>query len=150
MRAAGLVSECHPEVSGIVIRMTYYKKAPNPVLMVRTVNFYPSSYAYFKMECMIKNCVNGGFDLTMVIANMINNHKKSVMGTMLCSGQNDVLGSDHASISYEISIQYNKQSKYVSHGKVMDFGNLCVATSPLLVQALRKHNLPAQSFKRTQ
>ncbi len=108
--AAGLVSNHYPEVSTIVICMTYYRKAPNPVLMVRTVNFYPTSYAYFKMKCMVKNCVNGGFDLTLVIANMINNHEKSCIGKMSCSGQNDALGSDHASISYEISIQYNKQS----------------------------------------
>ncbi len=108
--AAGLVSNSYPEVSAIVIRMTYYRIALNPVLMVRTVNFYPTSYAYFKMECMIKNCVNGGFDLTLVIANMIDNHEKSCIGKMACSGQNDALGSDHASISYKISIQYNKQS----------------------------------------
>ncbi len=108
--AAGLISKSYPEVSSIVIRMTYYRKALNPVLMVRTVNFYPTSYVYFKMECMVKNCINGGFDLTLVIVNMINNHEKSVMGKMSCSGQNDALSSDHASISYEISIQYNKQS----------------------------------------
>ncbi len=108
--AAGLVSECYPEVSGIVIHMTYYQKAPNPILMVRTVNFFPTSYAYFKMECMIKACVNGGFDLTLVIADLIKNHKKSEEGKMACSGENDALAYDHTSISYEISIQYNQRS----------------------------------------
>ncbi len=108
--AAGLVSDRFPEVSGIVIHMTYCHKALNPVLMVRTVNFYPTSYAYFKMECMNKDCINGGFDLTSVISDLIKNHKKSGKGKMSCSGENEALAFDHASIAYKIRIQY-KQSK---------------------------------------
>lgn len=104
--AAGLVSDRFPEISGMVIQMTYYRKAPNPVLMVRTVNVFPTSYAYFNMGCMIKGCLNGGFDLTSVIAGLIKNHKKSGKGKMACKGGNDSLASDHASISYEISVQY--------------------------------------------
>jgi len=104
--AAGLVSDRYPRVSGMVIHMTYYHRAPNPVLMVRTVNVYPSSYAYFNMECMIKGCDNGGFDLASVIADLIKNHKKSGKGKMACSGGKDTLGPGHAHISYEISIQY--------------------------------------------
>ncbi|MEW6215509.1 MAG: hypothetical protein AB1478_09975 [Nitrospirota bacterium] len=109
--AAGLVSDRFPEVSGIVIHMIYYQKALNPVLMVRTVNVFPTSYAYFNMECMIKECVNGGFDLTSVITDMIRNHKKSGNGKLVCSGKIDALASGHASIAYEIRIQYNKQSQ---------------------------------------
>ncbi len=104
--AAGLVSEHYPKVTGMVIHMTYYQKAANPVLMLRTVNFFPTSYAYFNMECMIKGCVNGGFDLTSIIANLIKSHKKSGKGKMVCSGEGDSLSPDHAHVSYEISIQY--------------------------------------------
>jgi hypothetical protein len=104
--AAGLVSEHYPKVSGMVIHMTYYQKALNPVLMLRTVNFFPTSYAYFNMECMIKGCVDGGFDLTSIIDNLIKNHKKSAKGKMVCCGENDSLSPDHAHISYEISIKY--------------------------------------------
>ena len=104
--AAGLVSEHYPKVTGMVIHMTYYQKAVNPVLMVRTVNFFPTSYAYFNMECMIKGCVDGGFNLTSIIANLIKSHKKSAKGKMVCSGQGDSLSPDHAHVSYEITIQY--------------------------------------------
>ena len=106
--AAGLVSERFPKVSSIVIHMTYYQKGANPVLMVRIVNVIPTNYAYFNMECMIKGCSNGGFDLTSVIKNMIKNHKKSGKGKLVCNGKSETLAHDHASISYEISIQYNK------------------------------------------
>lgn len=108
MLAAGLVSECFPEVSDIVVHMTYYRKAINPVLMVRTVNFWPSRHAYFNMDCMIKGCVNGGFDLTSVISKMIKNHKKSEKGKLLCNGNIDALVPDNASIAYQITVKYNK------------------------------------------
>jgi hypothetical protein len=105
--SSGLVSERFPDVSGIVIHMTYYHKGVNPVLMVRTVNFFPSGYAYFNMDCMIKDCVDGGFDLTSVVTDMIKHHKKLGKGKLVCKGKNDALASDHASIAYEIRIQYN-------------------------------------------
>lgn len=105
--AAGLISECFPEVSDIIIHMTYYHKAANPILMNRIVNFWPSQYAYFNMDCMIKGCVDGGFDLTSVIAKMIKNHKKSEKGKLTCTGKSDTLSSDHASVTYQITVKYN-------------------------------------------
>ena len=108
---AGLVSERFPAVSDIVVRMTYYHRGANPVLMVRTVNFWPSQHAYFHMDCMIKGCLDGGFDLTPVINRMIKNRKKSEKGKLICNGKGDSLSSDHASIAYEISIKYSKGKK---------------------------------------
>ncbi len=109
--ATGLVSDRFPEVSGIVIHMTYYQKGANPVLMVRTVNIFPTSYAYFKMDCMIKGCDGGGFDLTSVVADMVKTHKRGRKGALVCCGNIDTLASDHASIEYEIVMQYNKASR---------------------------------------
>ena len=105
--AAGLVSECFPEVSDIIVNMTYYQMTINPVMMNRIVNFWPSQYAYFKMDCMIKGCIDGGFDLTSVISTMIKTHKKSEKGKLPCNGNIDALASDHASITYQINIKYN-------------------------------------------
>ncbi|MEW6067667.1 MAG: hypothetical protein AB1610_05195 [Nitrospirota bacterium] len=106
--ASGLISERFPKVLDIVIRITYYQKSVNPILMVRTVNFWPSRHAYFHMDCMVKGCVDGGFDLTSVITNMIKNLEKSGKGKLTCKGKSDTLASNHASITYEISITYNK------------------------------------------
>jgi hypothetical protein len=58
------------------------------------------------MDCMIKGCVDGGFDLTSVIAKMIKNRKKSEKGKLTCNGKSDTLSSDHASVTYQISIKY--------------------------------------------
>jgi hypothetical protein len=106
--AAGLVSEHFPEVSDIVVHMTYYQKRVNPIMMVRVVNFWPSRHAYFNMDCMIKGCVDGGFDLTSVITDMIKNRNKSRKGKLVCNGKGDAIASEHASIAYEITIKYNK------------------------------------------
>ena len=107
---AGLVSERFPAVSGIVIHMTYYRKAVIPLLMVRTLNIFPTSYAYFKMDCMIKGCDGGVFDMTSIVADMIKIHKKLKKGVLACCGNIDALASDHASIEYETMIEYKKAS----------------------------------------
>jgi hypothetical protein len=109
---ARLLSECFPEVSDIVIQMTYYAgKEVNPASMVRTVNFWPSRHAYFNMDCMIKECVNGGFDLTPVITRMIKNHEKLGKGELTCKGKIGNRASQHARISYDITINYSKSGK---------------------------------------
>jgi hypothetical protein len=105
---AGVVQDRFPEVAGIVINMTYYQQGANPILMERTVNIFPSSDAYFKMDCMIKGCDGGGFDLTPVIAGMAKTRKHVKKGALVCNGNTDV-ASDHASVDYEIVIQYKKR-----------------------------------------
>jgi hypothetical protein len=105
---AGLISERFPEVTDIVVQMTYYQNAANPVLMSRTINFWPSHHAYFNMDCMKKDCIDGGFDLTSVIVDMIKHRKKSSKGKLKCNGSVSPPISEHASISYEITIAYTK------------------------------------------
>ena len=107
---AGLMSERFPQISGIVISMTYYQQGANPVLMERTVNVFPTSDAYFKMDCMIKGCEGGGFDLGPVIDAMAKTRKSSKKGALTCCGNAN--GSEsHGSIDYEIVIQYKKASR---------------------------------------
>lgn len=109
--ATGLLSERFPEVSSILINMTYYQKGVNPVLMLRTIHVLPSDSAYFNMDCMIKGCVDGGFDLTSVIKKTVKARKKTVKGKLVCRGKTDTNSADHASVDYEIGIQYRKKSR---------------------------------------
>jgi hypothetical protein len=111
MLAAGLVSERYPEVSSIVLQMTYYQKTSDPILMKRTVNFMSNNYASFHMECMREECTNGGFNLAPVVAGLVKNRKKTVKGKLFCNGKNEAVSPGHASIAYEVSIQYNKRVK---------------------------------------
>ena len=100
---AGLLQDRYPGVSGIVIHMVYYQKRPGSVLMERTVNFYPSGYAYFNMRCMARGCENGGFDLSSVIRELVMDGKRSAKGFISCHGGEE----GHASVAYRINIRYS-------------------------------------------
>jgi hypothetical protein len=50
-REAGSVADRFPEVAGIVISMTYNQKGIRSIL--RTFNFFPSSYAFFRANCSV-------------------------------------------------------------------------------------------------
>jgi len=109
--ASGRVSERLPDVSSIVFRMTYYQRTAGPVLMTRTVNFVPTDYACFHLDCTREECMNGGFDLAPVVANLVKSRKKSIKGNLSCRGKSESLRFGHASIAYEVSIEYNKRNK---------------------------------------
>lgn len=103
-----LISERFPKVSDIVMHMTYYHQGVNPVLMVRTLNIFPKDPADFKMVCMIKGCLNGGFDLTPALTNLIKKRKTSGKGSLSCKGKNENRVSCSASITYEVNIKYKR------------------------------------------
>jgi uncharacterized membrane-anchored protein YhcB (DUF1043 family) len=44
---SGLISEHFPKVSSIVIDVTNSYGERNPITVLRTLNFWPDSYAYF-------------------------------------------------------------------------------------------------------
>jgi hypothetical protein len=102
---SGLVSEHFPGVSHLLVRMIYRNKA-TPLLMIRTVNFASSDNAYFNMACMDRDCMNGGFDLTQEIDDLVKTHKDSAQGRMHCNGLDKVPASCSAMIDYVISISY--------------------------------------------
>ncbi len=107
LAATGLVSERHAGISNIEFRMTYYRRGLDPVLMKRTLSFSPADYAGFHMKCMEEGCTDGGFDLAPVVAGLVKSRKRSIKGKIYCHGTNHTPG--HASLAYEVNIQYNTQ-----------------------------------------
>jgi len=105
---SGLVSEHFPKVSSIVIDVRNSYGKINPITVLRTLNFWPNSYAYFNIECLSKGCLHGGFDLDQVVTTMVRGHKGSREGEIVCDGNN--LSSDHSNIHYKINIRYNKKT----------------------------------------
>ncbi|MCL5024171.1 MAG: hypothetical protein M1497_12550 [Nitrospirae bacterium] len=100
---AGSVATHYPEVASIVISMTYNQRGIAKSLP-RVVNFFPGSSALFRVTCLSKECVDGGFDLTRPITGMIRNRKEALAGELNCEG--DSPSADHSTIIYEISIRY--------------------------------------------
>ena len=76
--------------------------------MERTVNMVPSSNIYLlHLQCSGGRCVNGGFDLTPSVEELVRAHKKSGKGKMVCKEMDASGVTNHASISYGISIKYS-------------------------------------------
>ncbi|MEJ2695533.1 MAG: hypothetical protein P8013_02690 [Candidatus Sulfobium sp.] len=100
---AGLVKERFPEVAAIVVNMTYNQRGLQKSLP-RVVNFFPDSSALFIIDCLNKDCVDGGFDLTQIITATIIDRRKSVKGDLCCEGEGPSAG--HSTIAYEVSIRY--------------------------------------------
>ena len=100
---AGFVTAQFPEVAGIVISMMYNQKGIAKSLP-RVVNFFPGSSAFFRVDCLNKDCVDGGFDLTQVLTTMIKSRRESAKGDISCEG--DGASDGHSAIVYEIAIQY--------------------------------------------
>jgi hypothetical protein len=99
---SGLMSSLFPDVASIVISMEYKQKGIREPLP-RTVNFYPGSYAFFKVDCLSKECVEGGFDFTHIMNRMVRSKSKTSQGEINCDGSSAV---NHSSIVYEVAIQY--------------------------------------------
>ena len=99
---AGFMASLFPEVESISISMAYSQKGIMQ-LLPRTVNFFPTSYALFRVNCLSKECIEGGFDFTRIINSMIGNHKITSSGELGCEGGPAV---DHSAIVYEVAIQY--------------------------------------------
>ncbi|MEW6584704.1 MAG: hypothetical protein AB1442_03725 [Nitrospirota bacterium] len=100
---AGFVADRFPEVVSIVVSMLYKQKGIAKSLL-RTVNFFPGSYAFFRISCLSKGCVEGGFDLSQVIAGMVGKHSEAAKGELNCEGKDP--SSDHSAIVYEVAIRY--------------------------------------------
>lgn len=99
---AGSVTKHFPEVANIIITMMYKQSGIKALL--RTVNFFPDSYAFFRIDCLSKDCTDGGFDLTQVITAMIRNRRETSKGDLGCEGNDPSAG--HSDIAYEVAIQY--------------------------------------------
>ena len=95
---AGFMSAHFPEVANIIINMVYNQKGIKS--LSRTVNFSPDSAAFFKVACLNRDCIDGGFDLNQVITKMVRNRREKAKGDLSCES------SDHSDIVYDVSIQY--------------------------------------------
>ena len=100
---AGFVAAHFPEVASIVVSMRYNQRGIKQFL--RTVNFFPSSHAFFRVSCLSKDCIDGGFDLTQIITTMIENRNQTAKGDLSCEGTGP--SSGHSIIVYEVAIEYS-------------------------------------------
>ena len=101
-----LISRRFPEISSIVVDMEHHRSGISPILILRTLNSWPGSHAFFHVECLNRDCrdCTAGFELDHVISTMNRNHASSTVGRLDCEGNSLISG--HVNISYKVTIQY--------------------------------------------
>jgi|APSaa5957512535_1039671.scaffolds.fasta_scaffold29284_1 hypothetical protein len=91
---AGFIKDIYPELKEI----NFEFKIENPDGLSISPNYKPSyskskrlpqHSACFQFECKDRECVNGGFNLTKEIKNMIQVHKLESSGQLICQGWQD-------------------------------------------------------------
>jgi len=101
--ATGLLSDRFPNVSSIVVTMNYGRGSRSAVL--RTLNYYPGSHAFFRISCLSEGCEEGVLDLTHSIQRMIRSHETSAKGELSCDINNpEIL---HPDVDYKVAITYS-------------------------------------------
>ena len=100
---AGVLSARFPEVASIVISMKYRQVGVLEPFH-RTVNYFPGSYAVFKVNCLNEGCIDGGFDFSKTISAMVKDLKNVSRGELSCKGCSR--DADFSHVMYDITIRY--------------------------------------------
>lgn len=106
-QAAGTFVEKFPFLESMVIKIIYYQKGDNPILMSRTLHVYPEDFAYFHIPCLIHDCLEGTFELAPIVMNILKESKSRSEGRLACKGSlSKDIPSDHGYIEYTIDVTY--------------------------------------------
>jgi hypothetical protein len=99
---AGILSDLFPGVEEIAIGMLYSQAGALKPLS-RTVNFFPGSSAIFRLNCLCSECLEGRFDFTKIINEMVKARKTASKGRINCEGCSAPECSD---AEYSVTIKY--------------------------------------------
>lgn len=99
---AGRVSELFPRVAEISILMQYSQTGVLEPLS-RRVNFFPGSAAVFKVNCLCPECIEGAFDFTRTISEMVKARKTASKGKISCD---NCSAPECTNVEYAVMIKY--------------------------------------------
>lgn len=99
---AGFVSEFFPTVTEISINMLYSQAGEEKPLS-RTVNFFPGSSATFKLNCLCSQCIEGRFDFTEIISEMVRTRETVSKGEISCKSCS---APECSGVAYSVTIKY--------------------------------------------
>ncbi len=81
---SSLVSDRYSGISNIEFYVTYYRRGLNEVLMTHSLNFSPSDYAAFPIKCKHDGCINGEYDLAVIVVAIVKGRKEPTSGKFFC------------------------------------------------------------------
>lgn len=109
-RIKGHIKDNYPQVNSIIFEMKYkdpdFLCTPEP----KTYKRKSDDYAYFKFDCPFIECIDGGYDLDLVVYSMMENHETEKEGMLKCQGWQDAERINKnrclCELDYKIMIEY--------------------------------------------
>lgn len=84
-----LVREEYPRLEHVTMELKFTDPAGVGHHSQQTHTFAAGARAYFLVSCPFSTCVDGGFDLSGPVANLISHQGESVSGRLVCQGWHD-------------------------------------------------------------
>jgi len=109
-QASGFIKDKYSYIDEITFNFSYHDPDGLAKDSKETFHKKPDSYAYFKFECPYRECINGGFDLTIEVIEMLKTKKEEITGRKLCMGWQDKerVGQHHCwcELTFKINAKY--------------------------------------------
>jgi len=107
--AATIISESYPNVKSISIKQTFFDDSGNKKIGEEKIWDVPlTAKMYFYIKCP-QHCLDGGYDLTAKIIEMLTTNKKHLVDEIICQGWQDEerINKFHCltTFKYEINIE---------------------------------------------
>jgi len=109
-RTSAPIAERFPSVQSLMITATFkepdWGQDPPP----RVLDYNDGSKAHFEIECPHRECLDGGFDLSSLVNDMIQKHQSKAVGKVVCQGWQDRERMNKhrcfSELSYSIEVLY--------------------------------------------
>ena len=107
------INSIHPQIEGITLKLNFnYDES----LKEEFIKLYkPSDKVFFRIECINKDCIYGGFNLSTEINHLISSKKTKFKGHQTCNGYQDYeryLAKNYhclCRLNYIIEIKYDEK-----------------------------------------
>jgi len=108
---APVISESYPNVKTISIKKTFFDDSGNKKLGDEKIWDVPlTARLYFYIDCP-QHCIDGGYDLTAQIIEMLSKNKNNLVSEQICQGWQDEERRNKfhclTTFKYEINIEYS-------------------------------------------
>lgn len=108
---ANSLRERFPEIEQVIADMRFTDSKAMGVYSAQRRSFSASAKAFFSIPCPRALCLEGGFHLDTVVAQMIAGGLTTAEGTLECAGWIDASRTQHARcllrLSYQIEVEYH-------------------------------------------
>ena len=88
-RVAARIRNRFPQVREITLDLTFTDHDQQVAPSQATPRYSGDDPAFFEIDCPMRECVSGGFDLTEAVTAMLSNRQAVASGTVVCQGWQD-------------------------------------------------------------